>query len=171
MNLGQEKDYRIIVGTAYPNLVRGDNITRQITADIGNRDEYYYDDAIRLSEADVKAFNNLKGYPLCVEHDEGDEAGEITHSWTDEEGKLKFMARVNVKTPKGRDIWRKIHQKELACVSVGYTPYICETSKQVKGKQFREISLCKQGFFPGAGISVTASNKNENENRKTAGKN
>lgn len=157
----QSKDYRIIVGIAYPNLVLGENRTNIVKANVSDTDSYYYDDAVRLSERDVKAFNNLKGHPLCVEHDENHKVGEITHSWTDEEGRLRFMARVNVKDPAGQEIWNKIHNKELACVSVGYTPYVDMKSMEVNRKQFREISLCKQGFFPGARISVSASKEKE----------
>jgi hypothetical protein len=151
------RPYRVIKGIAYPHLIRGKNKTNVIKANIYDREEYYYDDAIRLSEDDIKTFKNLVGQPICVEHNTGLDVGTITHSWTDAEGKLRFMGRVYLDTDAGKIADAAIKSGELKGISVGYTPHVNRETMKVSGKTFKEVSLCRQGFFPGARIEVTAS--------------
>lgn len=150
-------NYRIISGVAYPFLIRGKNKTDSVTANVQDRDAYYYDEAIRLSESDVANMKNLVGHPLCVEHNEKINVGKVTHSWTDSDGKLRFMARINLLEKAGRIADEALRRGELKGISVGYAPDIDFETMKVRGKVFKEISLCRQGFFPGAQVSVHAS--------------
>lgn len=153
------KDYRVISGVAYPYLIAGKNKTDSITANVADRNAYYYDEAIRLSESDIINMKNLVGHPLCVEHQENIDVGHITHSWTDAEGQLRFMARLNLKEQAGRMADAAMRRGELKGISVGYSPDIDFETMKVRGKVFKEISLCKRGFFPGARVSVHASDE------------
>jgi hypothetical protein len=152
-------NFRIISGVAYPHLIRGKNKTTRVEANLADREAYYYDEAIRLSENDIASFKQLKGMPLCVEHNQKVDVGEITHSWTDEEGMLRFMARIDLDKPAGKVADAALARGELSGVSVGYVPHIDRDNMEVYSKHFQEVSLCREGFFPGAQVSVTASKK------------
>lgn len=66
-----QRPYRLVSGIAYPGVIRGDNPTRTITAQHDNRHELYHDPAIKLSEADLQRIGELKGKPICFEHEPG----------------------------------------------------------------------------------------------------
>lgn len=165
----KQRPYRVIKGIAYPHLIKGKSKTRIVEANLNDRNEYYYDEAIRLSEEDVTSFNHLKGHPICVEHDRSLEVGTITHSWTDQDGKLRFMGRVFLDTKAGRMADKAIANGELRGISVGYDSEL-NHDMEVVSKNFYEISLCREGFFPGAKISVAA-NKLGTDNYNSAPKN
>mgnify|MGYP005990073313 CR=1 FL=1 len=153
----QHRKYKIISGVAYPHLISGKNKTKLVKANVFDKNEYYYDEAIRLSEKDVSDFNQLVGQPLCVEHDESIQVGEISKTWTDKKGQLRFMARLYVDTPQGIAAHNSMNRGELSGISVGYSPMLDRETMTVNGKVFKEVSLCRQGFFPGAQVSVRAS--------------
>ena len=44
----KQRPYRVIKGIAYPHLIKGKNKTRIVEANLNDRNEYYYDEAIRL---------------------------------------------------------------------------------------------------------------------------
>ena len=155
------RPYRIVNGVAYPELVRA-NSTTLVTANLNDREEYYYDPALVLSENDVK---NLAGKPICVEHDQNDVVGEISKTWTDGDGKLRFLGRVYLDTEYGRQIDKEIHNGTLRGISVGYDSRM--EDGHVVGKDFHEVSLCRQGFFAGASVSTRAS-KTSNKDYKSS---
>jgi len=152
-----ERPFRIVYGTAYPHLVGGKNETTLVAANLDDRDDFYYDPAIKLSENDIAGFNGLKGQPICIEHDEDDQVGEITKAWTDSDGKLRFMGRVYLDTERyGDSLNRRLDPGgDLRGISVNYNSEL--SGGHVIGKKFNEVSLCRQGFFPGANIAVAAS--------------
>jgi len=145
------RPYRIVNGVAYTELVKKNSTTR-VTANLDDREEYYYDPALVLCENDVR---NLAGKPICVEHDQNDVVGEITKTWTDPDGKLRFLGRVYLDTKYGQQIDRDIHNGVLRGISVGYDSLV--EDGHVVGKNFHEVSLCREGFFSGATVSTTAS--------------
>jgi HK97 family phage prohead protease len=147
------RQYKIITGVAYPHLFNGKKQPTQITANLSDPNEYYYDDSIRLSEKDMAAY---KGKPICVEHDPSIVIGEIAHMWKDAEGHMRMQARIFTDTPSGVDHYNRINRGDLSNLSVGYSVNADEDG-HVTHKDYHEVSVCKQGFFPGAEISVCAS--------------
>ena len=157
-------------GPAYPQILRGDNPTREVRADLEDRNEFYYDSAIQLCEADLERFVSLDGKPLCYEHDNEDEIGYIHHAWVDASQELRIMGRIYIDTPRGREIAQNVKNGHFRGLSVGYQTPI-ETNymsgkNTLLSKQFREISLCKEPFFRGCDISVTASAHGKNQETK-----
>ena len=161
-----KRPYRLIHGVGYPYLMKGDNPTRVVQADMQDRHGLYYDQAIMLSEGDLERFGGIVGKPLRVEHGQED-VGVITRAWKDREGKLRINAHVWLDTKYGMDIDERIQNGALCGLSVGYDSHV-DTSRglnEITHKTFNEISICEQGFFPGAAISVFASNCETNSKK------
>lgn len=157
------RPYRVLHGVGYPHLIKGCNPTNVIEANLNDRKGVYYDNAVRLSETDLSNFGTIVGKPLRLEHQEQD-VGQITRAWVDAEGQLRINAHLYVDTPLGRDIDRRLQEGTLRGLSVGYESHV-DTSRglaEITHKTFHEISICEQGFFPGANISVFASNQESN---------
>lgn len=149
------RPYRIIQGVCYPHLVSGSNKTTTVTASLENPEAYYYDESIKLSEADL---NSFKGKPICYEHDIEHVIGEIAQVWKDSDGKMRMQGRIYTDTPEGQEMFDSINTRNTSGLSVGYSAQI-NKHKNVEKKNCYEISVCKQGFFDGAAVSVTASDK------------
>jgi len=85
--------------------------------------------------------------------------GEISSSYVDSQGKMRINARIYVDSPAGVKIWQAVNSGDLRGLSVGYRPqYSKQKTGEVDYKIFDEVSLCKQPFFEGAEVAVTASN-------------
>jgi len=147
------REYRVIVGVAYPVLFNGKNQPTQVKANLADPAEYYYDDSIRLSEKDMAAYRNR---PVCVEHDQSNVIGEIANVWKGKDGNMWMQARIFTDTPSGIDHFNRINGGDLSCLSVGYSVGT-DNYGNVTGKDYHEISVCKEGFFPGAALTVAAS--------------
>ncbi len=147
------REYRIVTGVAYPVLFNGKNQPTQVTANLQDPSEYYYDPSIRLSEKDMASYRNR---PVCVEHDQSNVIGEIANVWKGADGHMWMHARIFTDTPSGIDHFNRINNGDLSCLSVGYSVGT-DNHGNVTGKDYHEISVCKEGFFPGAALRVAAS--------------
>jgi len=151
----------IFTGRAYPRIQAGSNPTRIITADRRDRDQFYHDPAVTLSDADMDAFDGTEGSPLCVEHETKDVVGVVRHSWIGDgqDRALKIIGRISLDTERGRTIAAQVRAGVFKGLSVGYATEIADGNKMC-GKEFREISLVAEPFFPNCNIAsygVTAS--------------
>jgi hypothetical protein len=156
------RPYKIIQGICYPHLVSGNKVN--ITADLSNPQSFYYDESIRLSDADLK---NFKGKPICWEHDQSHVIGEISDVWKDSDGKMRMTGRIYTDTQEGLDMYNAINDRRAHSLSVGYDVNFDPDTKVVTGKNCYEISVCEKPFFEGAAVSVCASDKKKyNTNSK-----
>ena len=183
----KKRDYVVFCGRAYPRVLEGENPTKHVTSDLSDRESYYRDPAIALSEADLDKFNGAEGKPLWVEHgqhpDFGKTAvGEVYHSYLANGGGLKIWGRIynGENNPLGQQAAAMVKNGELKGLSVGYGASIRDcvsgtsVTKKLESKSFREISLCREPFFAGCNISVAASKKknsdyNSTEQKETLG--
>ena len=149
------RPYRIIQGICYPHLISGSNTTRKITANLSDPHSFYYDDSIRLSEADLKDFTKK---PICWEHDQDHVIGEVSHVWKDNDGKMRMTGRIYTDSDEGIELYNAINDKKAHSLSVGYSVNT-DSDNNVTGKNCYEISVCREPFFEGAAISVCASDK------------
>lgn len=157
----------VFAGRAYPRVIRGSNPTRQITSDRTNRDSFYYDPAIRLSDTDLDKFQGTEGAPLCVEHNVKDVVGSVHHSWIGdgEERALKIIGRISLETERGRLIADEVKAGKYKGLSVGYGTEVGDEDNLLYDKHFREISLVAEPFFSDcrlADYGVTASKQATN---------
>lgn len=153
--LSIQGQYAIIKGKAYPQVIEGDNTTRTLTASLHDRRQLYNDPAVRLSEADLTAFNGTEGAPLCFEHRKNDVVGYVHHSWLDDDNALQIVGRIPL-NDRGKQIVAEIRAGEIAGLSVSYGNGIEENgrTRNLKSKTFREISLVKKPFFSGCDLTV-----------------
>jgi len=148
--------YALISGRAYPDLIKGKNSTTRVKASQHDREAFYRDDAVRLSDEYMSEIDGAIGAPLCYEHRRNDVVGEVTHSWVDE-GAGRYM-HINARIPlndRGKKIVDKIRRGKITGFSVGYATRLVEASKKnVREKNFYEISLVKEPFFDGCHLTV-----------------
>jgi len=166
--------YYVFTGRAYGSVKAGANATTLVTSDRRDRESFYRDPAVVLSDADMEAFNGTEGSPLCVEHDRGDVVGVVHHSWlgSGEDRSLKIIGRISLDTPRGRAVAEEVRAGRFKGLSVGYSAEIDDNGKMHE-KRFREISLVADPFFDNcqlASYGVTASkgatkNVDDNSNR------
>ncbi len=149
----RQREYRVVVGIAYPVLFHGKNQPTQVTANLQDPSEYYYDDSIRLSEKDMASY---RGKPICVEHDQSVQIGEIANVWKGDDGHMWMQARIFTDSPSGIDHFDRINRGDLGGLSVGYSVRTNDNGN-VTHKDYHEISVCREGFFPGAAVTVCAS--------------
>jgi hypothetical protein len=155
-------EYYVFTGRAYPRVVRGENPTRQITSDRTNRDSFYHDPAVKLSDADLNRFDGTEGAPLCVEHDPANVVGYVRHSWIGDGDarSLKIIGRISLATKEGRKIASEVQAGKYKGLSVGYGTDVGDLDNIIYDKTFREISLVEAPFFPNcelASFGITAS--------------
>jgi hypothetical protein len=153
--------YYVFAGRAYGRVTPGSNPTLQITSDRRDRERFYRDPAVTLSDADLDAFNGTEGSPLCVEHDTSDVVGVVHHSWLgDGDGRsLKIIGRISLDTARGRAVAEEVRAGRYKGLSVGYSTEI-DGNNHLHEKRFREISLVADPFFEScqlASYGVTAS--------------
>lgn len=159
----KDRDYVTFSGIAYPSVLEGANATDEVVASVGDREAFYRDPAVVLSDADLDKFGGTEGAPICVEHDSGaGPVGSVRHSWiSTERGRgLHIVGRVSTKTERGREVAKKLLNGHFKGLSVGYGMGLTNNSRgtaNLTSKIFREISLCKEPFFDRCRISVAAS--------------
>jgi len=162
----------VFAGRAYPKIQRGSNSTTRITSDTFDRDSFYNDPAVVLSDADMDRFQGTEGKPLCVEHNLNDQVGYVQHSWIGDGDKrsLKIIGRVSLETERGRQVAADIRAGRYKGLSVGYGTDLISNPRtgvtELSDKNFREISLVAEPFFDGCHLAeygVTAT-KNPNHN-------
>ena len=140
--------YYVFAGRAYGRVKRGTNATTMISSDRGDRERFYRDPAVVLSDADMEAFNGTEGSPLCVEHNPSDVVGVVHHSWlgNGDDRSLKIIGRISLDTPRGRAVAEEVRAGRYKGLSVGYSAEI-DGNDKLHEKRFREISLVVDPFF------------------------
>ena len=117
----------IVSGRAYPEVLAGKNPTDIVTTNVTNREQFYRDPAIKLSDENLDDCNGTEGLPLCVEHNINDVRGSIFHSFIGDDDKrgLKIIAHIPIKRngryiPEGIQARDDIINKKYRGFSVGY---------------------------------------------------
>jgi hypothetical protein len=163
----------VFTGRAYPKVVQGSNSTTRITSNQNDRESFYNDPAVVLSESDLDRFKGTEGKPLCVEHNLKDQVGVIHHSWIGDGAKrsLKIIGRVTLETPRGRQVVADIKAGKYKGLSVGYGTDLISNARtgvtELEAKNFREISLVADPFFDGCNLAefgVTATKISNHNN-------
>lgn len=172
-------DVFLFTGRAYPQVVEGSNKTRFVTSSRKDREAFYRDPAVVLSDENMDQFNGTEGAPLCVEHNLKHVVGTVHHTWLGDGDKrsLKITGRIprGPSHPFGEHIVQEIRAGRYKGLSVGYGTDLISNSRkgteEVSSKCFREISLVKEPFFDdchlswGVDASKTAiNNPNYNSN-------
>lgn len=159
------RPYRIVSGISYPSVFVGDNQPNEISThiDASNRG-YYYDESIKLNSDDIAGF---VGKPICLEHDPSVEVGQITAAWKDRDNHMRITARIFTDTAVGEQTFHRINNGDLRGFSVGYDVHT--NQNRIVGKDFNEISVCQEPFFPGAAITVAASKQTGKSEYKSNG--
>jgi len=168
----------VFTGRAYPKVVQGSNSTTRITSNQNDRESFYNDPAVVLSEADLDRFKGTEGKPLCVEHNLNDQVGVIHHSWIGDGAKrsLKIIGRVTLETPRGRQVVADIKAGKYRGLSVGYGTDLVSNAytgvTELEAKNFREISLVADPFFDGCnlaefGVTATKISNHNNESQNS----
>ncbi len=151
----------IVSGRAYPEVLAGANPTDIVTSNIRDREQFYRDPAIQLSDQNLDDCNGAEGLPLCIEHKTHKVRGHIFHSFIGDQDKrgLKVIAHIPTRRD-GRDIPEGIKTKQKVIngtykgFSVGYGNELVTASRtRVNAKVFREISLVKEPFFDNCRLS------------------
>lgn len=153
--------YFVFAGRAYPSVQEGTNTTNVVSADQRNREAFYRDPAIVLSDYDLNAFQGAEKAPLCLEHDTTKVVGYIHHSWIGDgnDRPLKIMGRIPLKDANGndtnRDVVADIKAGRYKGLSVGYGNKMSQSrgTRKSTGKIFHEISLVKEPFFENCQLS------------------
>jgi hypothetical protein len=169
----KERKYRVISGIAYPPLVKGSHKSRKVKARLDDPFDtsFYHDESIRISEAEMSSF---VGKPICIEHNERVDVGEVTHVFADEKGTMRMTGRIYVDPDDpadiGHEVMTRVEDGRLTGMSVGYdfaTVKASDGSVEIDYKKPKEITLCLEPFFGGACVSVTASNTLPQQSKKT----
>ncbi len=159
------RPYRIVSGISYPSVFVGNNQPDELSThiDASNRG-YYYDESIKLNSDDIAGF---VGKPICLEHDPSVEVGKITAAWKDQDNHMRITARIFTDTQEGEETFNRINHGDLRGFSVGYD--VRTSQNKITGKDFNEISVCQEPFFPGAAITVAASKQTGKSEYKSNG--
>jgi len=166
----------VFSGRAYPQVLAGKNPTDIVTSDVKDREAFYRDPAIKISDAFLDNCNGTEGFPICVEHNVEDVRGTIHHTFIGDGNKrgLKIIAHIPIKRngiiiPQGVEAKEGIISGKYKGLSVGYGNELITASRngaitKVNAKIFREISLVKEPFFDDCKLSwnVQASKKGIN---------
>jgi hypothetical protein len=121
---------------------------------------YYHHPVIKVNEKDVKQWNNLRNKPVRLEHGHHQgsqpvEVGIFVDGVITNEQNLHVTAGL-YDTEAGRYAHELIKSGVLKGFSIGYDP-IGDTNGYLVEKVLHEGSLVVKPFFPGANISVCAS--------------
>ena len=163
---GSSGRYYVFSGRAYPRIRPGANPTRQIEADRTDRQRFYRDPAVDLSDADMDAFDGAEGSPLCVEHEPADVVGSVYHTWLGdgETRALKVLGRISLDTERGRTVAEEVRAGKFKGLSVSYLADV-DDDNYLHEKKWREISLVEDPFFENcrlASYGITASKQATN---------
>lgn len=151
--------YAIVTGKAYPQVKAGKNSTTTVRAPLNNRQAFYHDPAVQLSDADMDEIDGATGAPLCVEHNKQDVVGYVHHSWVEEDkGRcLQIIGRIPM-NDRGKKVYSDIKAGKYRGFSVGYGTDLqsfADGTHQLNEKKFHEISLVEEPFFEGCNLSVS----------------
>jgi hypothetical protein len=144
----QKKNYAIITGPCYPNVVDGDNSNKRVKAPPSDRLKFYHDEAVRLSKKFLEDNNGAEGKPVWVEHNPKDRVGMVSMTWVDDVDQLWASIRVPTNTKRGKEVVEMIRAKKLNGFSVGYNINFKDRAKtEIASKEFEELSLVYDPFF------------------------
>jgi hypothetical protein len=161
-----------ITGTLYPDVMPGKGPRdRQLPSHSEDRSHYHHP-VVKVNEADVEQWNNLRGTPLLVEHGIGQGGepvcvGTVLDSRVTKENALFIVASV-YNNDAGHYVADKVRDGTFSGFSIGYVPEP-DRYGNLQRKVLREVSLVIKPFFEGADISVYASdslsyNQNQEKN-------
>ncbi len=156
---------RLLTGLAYPKMLTdeqsaaaGDVISG---GSVQSYDEFYHDPAVRLSRADVEG--QMRGKPICLEHDTGRVVGHITDKWV-RGSALRINAAIyrDAVDKDGANVCDRVDSGDLTGLSIQYG--LDRRGMQIKSKTVLEVSLCKEPFFDGAYVDMIAASKTRGYN-------
>ena len=130
-----------------------------MTNPIHDRQRFYNDPAIKLSDENLDEFNGTEGAPVCVEHDTKDVVGVVHHTWIGDGDNraLKMIGKIDKHSQRGKQIISDIKAGKLKGLSVGYGADLVTNQQSgitaLNGKRFREISLVAEPFFENCNLS------------------
>jgi len=155
-NKAHKQRYFVVTGRAYPDVLRGANPTSVLASEPRDRQRFYHDRAMVLSDANLDQFNGTQGAPIWEEHGARGkhQVGYVHHSWITEDGGrrgLKIIARIPLGPdhPHGERVAQMVRAGHYKGFSVGYSADLvrCGKTLSVNSKSFREISLVREPFF------------------------
>lgn len=157
----QKKGDRFIVtGVAYDQIVAGKNATNEVTTDHQNRESFYYDPAVKISEDELNQLDGVDGLPICVEHDRNDVVGRVHHSWMGDSSKkaMKIIAHIDQTTTRGKRMVADLRAGKYKGFSIGYETELITNGRTGKtfcdSKKIKEISLVAEPFFKDCHLSM-----------------
>ena len=151
----------------YPRVAKNGASTK-VTTPIGDREKFYRDDAVVLTDADMDKFDGIENYPICIEHEQGNVVAKVHHTFLgDGENRgLKVIGCIDLdNNPRGEAVAQEIKAGKYKGMSVGYNAVLSADKKNVDRKVFYEISLVKDPFFDECRLDcAVAASKEENNN-------
>lgn len=167
----------LLMGRAYPDVARGGGRSMRINSDTSNRNAFYHDPAVKLSEHDLNSIDGANGAPICYNHDVSDVIGSVSYSWLAQEAdgrqpldivaSLPMDTQGRVLNKEGRDVRKEIEDKHINGFSVRYVTDFDDASMMTKGKLFQEISVVPQPFFKGCDLKLAVvAGQNQRNNGK-----
>jgi len=164
----------ILKGTAYPHVSK--ETINKIQSNKNDRNAYYHDKAVRLSEKNLNDIDGAQDAPICHNHDVSNVVGKVKHSWLrpDEKGNqpLEIIASIPLDEQgraldaKGVDVRREIDEGRLRGFSVRYITKF-DDDDNVSEKVFQEISLVPTPFFDGCNLTMSVvAGQNQGNNGK-----
>lgn len=159
------RPYRIVTGPAYPLQLKSHDTPEnsRVPSEALDQHSYYHHESVRLTRADIQ---NFRGKPICVEHQEDLDVGVVTDAFEDSKGGMWMTSRVYTDTETGKRVMASVDAGEMVGLSVSYIPHKDSNGRVVR-REAREISLCRRGFFDGASVAITASDKAKYKNSDT----
>jgi hypothetical protein len=169
------KILKVLTGTLGFEVVKGSGPTnRQLPPlRIGDR-SHYNNPIVKVNEADIERWKNLRGGPLMFEHGKGQSqkitVGSIVDSVVTKQNTLYITASI-WDTDEGKWAAKHIENGDISSFSIGYE-FERNAHGELLKKNFNEVSLVIKPFFDGANISVCASDSQmyNNDNTKNSNK-
>jgi hypothetical protein len=131
----------------------------------------YNDNSVKLNVTEDARIIELAGIPIHIEHKTTEKpVGKILDSWvksSNQQSQLMVLGEVWDQSAKSR-----VDNGELRGLSIGYG-FTCIPVQASSGagalavdtKRVKEISLCKEPFYHGCEIDITASKKDNAKSR------
>lgn len=150
----------VVTGIIYPGVQAGATGSNGLLPEWDPDRNYYHHPVIKVNERDIKQWNNLRNKPVRLEHGQHQgsqpvEVGIFVDGVITNEQNLHVTAGL-YDTEAGRYAHELIKNGVLKGFSIGYDP-IGDTNGYLVEKVLNEGSLVVKPFFPGANISVCAS--------------
>lgn len=99
---------------------------------------------------------DLRGVPVCLEHDPRTRVGRVVSSWAGADGSMRCILETSDETTAGRFAGQVLSRGVAGEVSLGTECTIDPSRWSVTGKRVREISLVHRGARPGTRVHAVA---------------